>query len=272
MAYYAEPAPGTTSFGASSTTAITPSVPARQIVEIGHLLYQTTVGNWDQRSIGLNGWGIDILHHYDLLASTLYTGDGQKIAARLNGNQTSIFAGTGQSGNIGDGGPATLASLDNPIGLWVMPDGSVYVASSDRIRLIDPNGNISLFAGGGTSTQDGVSRLNAQFGYVAQMAMGPDGSLYFCDFTKNNIRKISPQGIVTTVAGGGKLAPSSTPVPALQAALSGPVYLAMGPDGTLYFASASYSTPDTPGLFRVGQDGNLSLVAGTASMSAVQWS
>ena len=84
--------------------------------------------------------------------------------------------------------------------------------------------------------------------------MGADGSLYIVDITNSRIRRVGPDGIITTVAGGG---PSfGDGGPATQAQLDRPLGVAVGPDGSLYIADGNYR------IRRVGPDGIITTVAG----------
>src|SRR2546425_5935222 len=138
----------------------------------------------------------------------------------------SVFAGNGQYGDSGDGGLAINAQLTTPYGVAVAPDGSVYIAEpySDRIRKVDPSGIITTFAGTGAEGYSGdggpanAALLNRPFG----VAVGPDGSVYVADSNNNVIRRIGPDGIITTVAGTGTYSFSGDGGLATQATLRSP--------------------------------------------------
>jgi sugar lactone lactonase YvrE len=91
------------------------------------------------------------------------------------------LAGTGEAGFSGDGGPATEARLDQPYGLAVAPDGTVYVADRGnfRIRRVSPDGVIDTIAGDGIegNTGDNGPALAARFGYLARIALDGDALL-----------------------------------------------------------------------------------------------
>jgi hypothetical protein len=114
-------------------------------------------------------------------------------------------------GFSGDGGPATAANFDVIADIKAAPDGSVYIADrgNRRIRRIDKSGIITTFAGTGADGNggDGGPATQAQL-YPEALAIGPDGSVYVS--TTDNagthgprIKRISPSGIITTVAGNG---------------------------------------------------------------------
>src|SRR5262249_49684966 len=116
------------------------------------------------------------------------------------------IAGTGQfSGPLGDGGPATQAVV-HPRSIALGPDGSIYVNDNNtRIRRISPEGIISTVAGTGTAgnTGDGGPGTAAriQGGAGNAIAVGPEGSLYIA--SGHRVRRVGPDGIITTVAGNG---------------------------------------------------------------------
>ena len=68
------------------------------------------------------------------------------------------------------------------------------------------------------------------------VAVGPDGSLYIADLLNNRIRRVAPDGIITTVAGNGEDYFGGDGGPATQAKLFRPKGVAVGPDGSLYIA------------------------------------
>ena len=90
------------------------------------------------------------------------------------------------------------------------------------------------------------------------VAVGPDGSLYIADTVNHRIRRVGPDGIITTVAGtGGRLGFTGDGGPATQARLSIPRGVAVGPDGSLYIADYGNNR-----IRRVGADGIITTVAG----------
>ena len=144
-----------------------------------------------------------------------------RIAA--NGSVTTI-AGTGVAGFSGDGGPATAAQLYGPSAVAAAPDGTIYIADSgnNRVRKVAPDGTISTIAGSGSSignillppsfqscafSGDGGAAASAQLCDPAQLAFDQAGSLYVADFGNARVRKISPAGIIATVAGSGQPVP-----------------------------------------------------------------
>ncbi len=170
-------------------------------------------------------------------------------------------AGTGNYGFSGDGGQATQAMLNYPSGVAVGPDGSLYIADSDnyRIRRIGSDGVITTVAGTGDwgSTGDGGPATQAELAYPSGVAASPDGSLYIADQLNDRIRRVGPDGIITTVAGTGIYGFSGDGGPATQATLDLPAGVAVAPDGSLYIADYGNSR-----VRRVGPDGIITTVAG----------
>ena len=119
------------------------------------------------------------------------------------------FAGTGEFKDFGDGGPAIQAGIRSPGGLAFGPDGGLYVAeeTSHRIRKINKEGNIIHVAGTGVSgySGDGGPATEAQLKSPYRMAIDKEGNLYFSDRDSNRVRKIDPQGIISTVAGNSNI-------------------------------------------------------------------
>ena len=97
-------------------------------------------------------------------------------------------------------GPAAMAEFNEPIGLTVDPAGNVYVADvlNDRIRKIGTDGMVSTFAGNGQEKiVDGVGTA-ASFDVIWDIQSDVNGNLYVAD--NNVIRKVTPQGVVSTIA------------------------------------------------------------------------
>jgi len=140
------------------------------------------------------------------------------------------YAGTGfleDKPDFGNGGPATQAVVNWPSGLAVSPAGDVYVAEqgNHRVRKIDRlTGVITTIAGwgpaglgGGGFAGDGGPATAALLKEPNQVALDPLGNVYVLDAGNSRIRKIAPDGIITTVAGTGERGFSGDGGPATQA-------------------------------------------------------
>lgn len=117
-----------------------------------------------------------------------------------------VYAGNGTAGFGGDGGAATSANLNNPSGVAIDAAGNIYISDRDnhRIRKVTAaTGIISTIAGTGTAgfSGDGGAATSAQIARPTGIAVDGSGNIYFADFTNNRIRKITPGGIISTVAG-----------------------------------------------------------------------
>src|SRR5207244_1030345 len=111
-----------------------------------------------------------------------------------------------------DGGQARASQLQQPAGIAVAPDGTVFIADlgNHRIRRIGPDGIITTIAGNpekaGNSWKPGYSgdggpAIKAKLYWPTSLVLAPDGSLYFSDQGNYVIRRISPTGTISTVAG-----------------------------------------------------------------------
>jgi YD repeat-containing protein len=158
------------------------------------------------------------------------------------------------------------------MGLEALPDGSLVVADANasRIRKIDPQGIITTLAGSGycASTPaelgDGGPSTAARVCQPYGLASGPDGSLYIADRAHHRVRKIDPQGIITTVAGTGTGGFSGDGGPATQAKIGYPLGVAMGPDGSLFIT-------DSYRIRRVDTNGVISTYAGKGTALCYGW-
>jgi len=133
----------------------------------------------------------------------------------------------------GDGSPLVLS---DPFGVAVAADGTIYVADageSNRIRKISASGNVTTLAGGSEGFADGVG-ASASFNTPSALVLGKDGNLYVADTGNNRIRKITPDGRVSTVAGDGTA--GYVDGAAAQAQFNGPIGLAISPGGDIYVA------------------------------------
>jgi RHS repeat-associated protein len=224
--------------------------------------WQGTIGGWDSRPVGLGGWEMDVHHAYSPNDGVLYLGDGSQSSAQgISIYSITTVAGNGEYGYNGDGIPATQARLYGPSRVAVGPDGSLYIADggNHRIRRVGPDGIITTVAGNGEQgyNGDGIPATQARLSHPFGVAVGPDGSLYIADLWNNRIRRVGPDGIITTVAGTGEWGYNGDGIPATQARLSRPFGVAVGPDGSLYIADWNNHR-----IRRVGPDGIITTVAG----------
>ena len=117
----------------------------------------------------------------------------------------STIAGTGDAGNTGDDGPATLARLNEPRGVFIDSSGAIYIADTKnhKIRWINPSGKIRPIAGTGTSGDagDGGDALSAQLNEPSGIFKDATG-LYIADTKNHKIRKVDlSTNIISRIAG-----------------------------------------------------------------------
>lgn len=174
----------------------------------------------------------------------LIFGDGNRIR-RLNlatGMLSTISGMTGSAGSAatGDGGPATAAGIGMIAGICFDSAGNMYIASATtaRIRKITPAGIISTFAGTGVAgySGDGGPATAATLNYPGGLCFDTAGNLYVSEQVNHCIRKISPSGIITTIAGTGVHGFSGDNGPATAAQFYQPGHMCFDTYGNLYVA------------------------------------
>ncbi|MDQ3624023.1 MAG: hypothetical protein M3463_16310 [Verrucomicrobiota bacterium] len=151
----------------------------------------------------------------------------------------STFAGNGQQGFSGDGGPATAAQIDNPFGVTRGPDGAIWFCeyTGQRVRKVTVDGMIHTIAGNGQKgyTGDGGPALQATFNLPHEIRFDKAGDLYIVDMSNHAVRKVVLKtGVITTFAGTGKAGYSGDGGPAAAAQLKQPHSIQFGPEGDLY--------------------------------------
>ncbi len=159
------------------------------------------------------------------------------------GGTISAFAGYGGTGYAGDGGLATAASLLGPTDAVGDSAGNVYITDrgNNLIRRVDPSGIISTFAGDLKPgfVGDGGPAKQAELSAPYQLALDTSDNLYIADWGNSRVRKITPLGIITTVAGGGPaFGPPGDGGPATSATIGGNLFgVAVDATGNLYITS-----------------------------------
>jgi serine/threonine protein kinase, bacterial len=205
------------------------------------------------------------LHSAEKLAiapdGTIYIADydNHRIRRISTSGVIDTVAGTGIAGYAGDGGPASAAKLDGPNDVALTDDGTMYIADlgSDTVRKITPQGVISTVAGSGQSgySGDGGPATSAKLA-VPSVTLGPDGTIYIADYGNDRVRKVAPNGTITTIAGTGVEGFSGDGGPATAAQMKEPSAVAVDATGALYIADDGNSR-----IRRIGPDGKITTIA-----------
>jgi hypothetical protein len=175
------------------------------------------------------------------------------------------IAGTNRNGFTGDGGPATSAELNLPMGVAVQPDGGVLIADSNnhRIRRVSPAGTITTVAGNGTEgfAGDGGAATAAELDLPVDVAATRDGGFLVADYGNDRIRRVSPAGTITTVAGTGADGFSGDGGPATAAKLGFPDSVSATADGGYLISDYEFNR-----VRRVSPSGTITTVAGSGGL------
>jgi sugar lactone lactonase YvrE len=153
----------------------------------------------------------------------------------------------------------TMARFNGPTGVAVDAAGNVYVADrlNNRIRKIAPVGlGVSTLAGGNTAGDADGTGSEAQFNYPAGVAVDTQGNVYVADQVNHKIRKITPEGVVSTLAGGSTYGYADGP--GSEAKFFGPTGVAVDAGGNVYVADAGNHKIRT-----IAPDGVVSTLAGS---------
>ena len=150
------------------------------------------------------------------------------------------IAGTGQQGYSGDTGQATKAQLDGPSHLAVDSAGNLFIAETGNnvVRKVAPDGVITTYAGTGTAGFSGDTgpATSAQLSQPQGVAVDAAGNLFFVDSSNSRVRKVTPGGIITTVAGNGLAGYTGDTGSATSASIRNPLGLAIDAMGNLFIA------------------------------------
>jgi trimeric autotransporter adhesin len=194
-------------------------------------------------------------------AGNLYIADGMRICKVTTAGIISTLAGPGTFGLIGlsgDGGRATETPIF-PADVAIDSAGNIYITEKTRIRKVTPEGIISTVAGIGTAgfSGDGGLATAAQLKAPKGVAVDSAGNLYFADSQNNRIRKVTTEGIISTVAGNGTAGLSGDGDLATAAQLNHPQGVAVDSAGNLFIADAGNNR-----IRKATPEGIISTVAG----------
>ena len=170
------------------------------------------------------------------------------------------FAGTGTEGFLD--GTGIAASFDAPFNAVADAQGNLYIADryNNAIRKMTPDGVVTTIAGGlGQGTADGTG-ITAHFHSPTSLAIDPSGNIYVADEGNNKIRKVTPGGVVTTLAGNGTF--NYADGTGTAASFTGPNGISMDGDGNLLVAEGQRIRKVTPA-------GVVTTVAGNSTIASV---
>ncbi len=180
-------------------------------------------------------------------AGDVYIADfGNQVVREVSVSGTiSTIAGNGTQGYSGDGGNATAAQLNGPLGLALDSSGNLYIADSGNhvVRVVTPGGNISTFAGNNVLGYSGDSgpALQAELSTPAGLVFDSSGNLYVSDSGVSVVRMVAPGGVITTIAGTGSAGYTGDGGPATQATFDVIAGLTLDTSGDLYVADSGNS-------------------------------
>lgn len=172
--------------------------------------------------------------------------------------------GDGRARDAGDNGPAARASVFFVSGLSMDPTGNTYLVDSlsCRVRVVTPDGVIRAFAGNGTQafSGDGGPAVSAALNAPAAAVADSQGGLYIADARNNRIRKVTADGMITTLAGDGTGRFSGDGGPAIKASLNKPNAILLDAMGNLFIADSGNNR-----IRKISPDGVITTIAGTGT-------
>ena len=217
------------------------------------------LGSLDARAQGLGGWTLNVHHAYDPIGRTLHLGSGH----RRSSVDAGVTIDTAVSREILEAGLSGFGNGPYLSGIDMAADGSLYVTMPHYhvIRRVFPDGTVTTVAGTGIGgyNGDGIPATDSDLYNPIDVAVGPDGSIYIADQFNSIIRRVTEDGIISTVAGmEGQSGYGGDGGPATDAILNYPSGVAVASDGTIYIAD-TYNNR----IRRVGPDGTINTIAGS---------
>lgn len=173
----------------------------------------------------------------------------------------STVAGNGNAGFSGDEGAATEATLNAPIDVALDAEGNLYISDNEnhRIRKVNTLGVISTVAGNGNAefNGDGGSAIDASLNSPKSIIVDGNGNLFIADNFNHRIRMVSPNGIITTVAGNGNAFFGGDGGPATEASIVDVSGVFVDEDGIIFISGARSHR-----VRKIGLNGIITTVAG----------
>jgi RHS repeat-associated protein len=258
LQYYASTTEFASSFGRTRTeTGATPTGGISRVDRAAQTMalsssWRGWLGAWQAPLGDLGGWSLSAHHVYDSATGTLHLGDGSsRRADTLDMITREVGAELGQEVQFSP----DLASD---------AEGRIYAMNPNDCncvwRLDGPDlDDVTVVAGGQQAgfAGDGGPATEALLHSVGGVAVAPDGTIFLSDSGNHRVRRVGPDGIITTVAGTGTGGFSGDGGPATEAALKTPTRLTVEPDGSVYVVDQGNRR-----IRRIGTDGLITTVAG----------
>ena len=193
-------------------------------------------------------------------SGNLYVSDTSNHRIRKITPDGIVSTFSGSSAGFVDG-QVTVAKFNNPNGITIDSSGNLYIAdrNNNRIRKIDTSGNVTTIAGSTYGFADGQG-TNAKFAYPRGITIDSSGNLYVTDSNNHRIRKITPDGIVSTFSGSSAgFADGQGTV----AKFNLPVGITIDSSGNLYVSDTSNHV-----IRKISPSGSVSTVAGFGTLGS----
>jgi len=176
-------------------------------------------------------------------------GDGNMYIVDTGNNRIrKVNASTGRTNTVAGNGAAKIAGsivatgarLDHPNGIFVSPNGKIYIADQEnnQVQLVDATGTMTTVAGNGAAgySGDGGAATSASLNGPSDVVLDNNGNLYISDKRNARVRMVDPSGRISTVAGDGILGYSGDGGPAISAGLADLKGITVDASGDLYLA------------------------------------
>jgi len=202
-------------------------------------------------AIAINGHGV------------VYVADTHNSMVRKITPDGTVTTIAGRPNAVTANHPDTIVRFDNPYGIAVDKADNVFVADwdKDQIKKIGPDGKISIFAGSGVRGSKDDTGAKASFYLPEGICLDAKGNLFVADTYNNKIRKISPNGVVITLA--GRSHKGSANGKGIAASFSHPDGIAVDKKGNIYVADVGNNK-----IRKITADGTVSDFAGTGARGA----